>query len=310
MSNTSPPTRSPHLSPGRIAALVVGAVALLIGLGVTVGSASTLAGYAIATDDDGFVEFTLDRLDTDGLALSADDIRFDADEGPPDWLLERLDVDVRLSITPAADSDELFVGIARSADVESYVAGVEHADIVDVDGRTPIVRDVAGSRTIGDPDDQDFWVVSSSGAGTQRLEWRLEPGRWAVVVMNPDGSRGVAADAEVAIASGVVLPLAVTGLVGGLVLLVAGTAIVVVVARRRSGGLAGGTEVRGPIGDIDGGDLGTARDAPGPLVDVGGLAPWDPPSRPDAEFVPGDGDDASVPDALPEHASDRVPQRT
>lgn len=34
----------------------------------------------------------------------------------------------------------------------------------------------------------------ASGPGAQELTWSVESGRWTVVVMRPDGSRGVSAD--------------------------------------------------------------------------------------------------------------------
>jgi hypothetical protein len=42
-----------------------------------------------------------------------------------------------------------------------------------------------------------FALSSASGVGTQSLTWKVREGDWSVVLMNSDGSRGVAADIDV-----------------------------------------------------------------------------------------------------------------
>ena len=42
------------------------------------------------------------------------------------------------------------------------------------------------------PTDQGFWTAQSSGPGTQTLTWDLKPGTYTAVIMNVDGSPGVA----------------------------------------------------------------------------------------------------------------------
>ena len=78
------------------------------------------------------------------------------------------------------------------------------------DGSTAVARlpfDAAyesheGARTPAAPDGQDIWVATTEGAGRRTLDWDVRDGRWSVVVMNADGSRGVdteiSAGAEVA----------------------------------------------------------------------------------------------------------------
>ncbi|MGH3102046.1 MAG: hypothetical protein ACRDPU_13745, partial [Thermoleophilia bacterium] len=51
-----------------------------------------------------------------------------------------------------------------------------------------------GSRRPAPPAEKSFWAVTTQGRGTQTLDWRVQDGDWSVVVMNADGSRGVAAD--------------------------------------------------------------------------------------------------------------------
>ncbi len=63
--------------------------------------------------------------------------------------------------------------------------------------RKPRYAERQGGPPEGPPAEQTFWVASATGAGEQTLEWEPEDGSWNVVVMNADGSRGVAADLSI-----------------------------------------------------------------------------------------------------------------
>lgn len=66
---------------------------------------------------------------------------------------------------------------------------------------------------------QSFWAASTARTGTETLIWKVEPGTWSVVVMNLDGSPGVAASLDAGARLPFLLWLAIIGLGGGLVLL-------------------------------------------------------------------------------------------
>ncbi|MGI9645890.1 MAG: hypothetical protein ACR2O6_11340 [Ilumatobacteraceae bacterium] len=223
-----------ELTAGHIVALVAGVLLLFPALGMTAGGALTLVGQAVATDDDGYFEFTLDRIATDGVAITATDLRLDGDAEATDWLLDWLDVDVRLRVDGAATTDDVFVGIARSADVERYLAGSAHSEIVEVDGRSPFYEQIDGVDLVESPLAQDFWSATASGAEVQELTWEARAGRWSVVVMNADGSPAVAADVEVGARSGAVTPIGITLLAVGGVTLIAAVVLIVVGARGRN----------------------------------------------------------------------------
>ena len=94
-----------------------------------------------------------------------------------------------------------------------------------------------GLGVVDPPVDQDFWTVSASGDGEQELKWEARGGRWSVVVMNADGSPGVAADVEVGARSGAVTPIAVALIVVGGIITAAAIVLIVVGAHgRRSPG--------------------------------------------------------------------------
>ncbi len=197
------------MKPSRLIALIVGCLLLLPGLALLLGGGSLGAAYVFERDRAGFFSTTVDRLESPTAAITAGDLDLVTDPGSPDWLLDRLDADVRLEVTPAGSGGPLFVGIGPAADVDAYLAGAAHDEVVDATGDTADYRRSAGQAALDPPGAQRFWVESATGAGPQRLDWTATSGRWAVALMNADGSPGVAAEATVGARAGFVLPLAV-----------------------------------------------------------------------------------------------------
>lgn len=231
-SAPSRPRRERHA--GHVIAIVVGCFMLLPGFGFLIGGGAAASAQAFATDD-GYFHFTPDRIHSDGVAIAATDMFFDegADDDAPEWLLDTLDVDLRLRVSGAASTDDVFVGIARTQDVERYLASASYSEIVDVDGHVPRYDDFAGAMTIDKPGVQDFWVVSAVGDGEQIVEWDARGGRWSAVVMNADGSPAVGADIEVGLHSGAVMPIAVVLMVVGFLVLTGAVVLIVIGVRGR-----------------------------------------------------------------------------
>jgi hypothetical protein len=207
---------------------------LLPAFGMLVGGGAAASAQAFATDD-GYFRFTPDRVGSDGVAVAATDLWIDGrtDDDAPDWLLDTLDVDVRLRVSGAGSTDEVFVGIARAPDVEHYLSGASYSDVVEIDGHTPRYDEVDGSRSIDVPGTQDFWAVSASGDGEQELHWDASGGNWSAVVMNADGSPAVAADIEIGVRSDAVMPIAIMLMAAGVLMLTGGVVLIVVGAKGR-----------------------------------------------------------------------------
>lgn len=229
-SSPAPAPRPRRHSAGHIVAIVLGAVALLPGLGLLTGG--TALAIAEAANDDGYFTFTPDRVESEGVAVITDDAWLDGDDGGP-WVLDWLDLDVRLRAEGAGATDEVFVGIARTADVELYLDGARHSVVDEIDGRDVRYRQEPGEATIDPPTDLDIWVASATGPGEQELTWEARGGRWTVVVMNADGSADVAADVEVGARSDAVTPIAVTLIVLGGLTVLGSAALIVIGARGR-----------------------------------------------------------------------------
>jgi hypothetical protein len=213
---------------------------LLPALGMLVGGGAAASAQVFATDD-GYFRFTPDRVGSDGVAVAATDLWLDGriDDDAPNWLLDTLDVDLRLRVSGAPPTDEVFVGIARAPDVERYLAGARYSDVVDMDGHAPRYDEALGVRSIDAPGTQDFWVVSASGDGEQELRWDARGGDWSAVVMNADGSPAVAADVEIGVRSDAVMPIAIVLMAVGVLMLAGAVVLIVVGAKGRRGPRSG-----------------------------------------------------------------------
>ncbi len=222
------------MRPARIIALVVGCLLVVPGLAMMLGGGATGLAYGFGRDSDGYISARIDQVESQTVAVTAEDLGFATDPGTPDWLLDRLDLDVRLRVTPASSETEVFVGIAAESDVDAYLDGVAHDEVTDIDGDRPVYRTRSGGTTVAAPTTRDFWVVAESGPGTQEVRWEAREGRWAVVVMNAEGTPGVAADVEAGAKSGLVLPLAFSVLGLGVALTAASVALIVTGARGAS----------------------------------------------------------------------------
>ena len=189
---TNPQPGPPHArSAGRIALLVVAIASLL-------GGATALAGGGalIAADnswrDDGYLTSDTAPLKADGYAVASESLELGGvDE---DWVLGR----ARVRVT-SDGSKPVFVGVARAADAEAYLADVQHSTVTDIDDPETTYEHHAGGAPTANPADSDIWVEQATGTGTQSIDWSLDdrPGRWTVIVMNADGTAGVDVDADV-----------------------------------------------------------------------------------------------------------------
>jgi hypothetical protein len=183
---------TPTRSAGRIAAAVAGALAAVLALG-----AFAVGGVLLYADGhkghDGYLTSASHRFHTDTYALATDHIDLDGDA--PDWAVDGSGLGhVRVRATSNAGKP-VFVGIARTRDVEAYLRTAAHATVTDVDYGAfdhfrPSYRTHGGTRP-APPAQQRFWTASTSGPGSRTLDWKARDGSWSVVVMNADGSQRV-----------------------------------------------------------------------------------------------------------------------
>lgn len=189
---TPPPPRPTRSGPtaGRV-------VALALGAGLVLGSASALATAVLldGVDDDrrdgAYLTTDQTSLHTDTHALVVEEIDLNGLDG--DWLLGR----ARLRATAYDDTASVFVGVARTDDVEAYLRGVAHTTVEDVDDQEPTYDDHAGAAPSTTPGTADIWVAQASGPGTQDLVWTPRDGDWSAVIMNSDASADLDVTADV-----------------------------------------------------------------------------------------------------------------
>ena len=214
----------PGWTGGRVVSVVAGSLLVLLALALGGAGATLVVADQASRDSDGFLTSPSEELSSDGFAITSGDARIHAEGGSaplPDGILG----DVRL--TAASAGPPIFLGIARTSDVEAYLADVQHDMLVEIRDGDPVYRSATGGAPSGAPADRDIWAAEATGADAV-LTWPLEDGDWTVVVMNADGSAGVVAEvsagAEVPWLSTVV---AILFVLAGLTLLVGALLIAV-----------------------------------------------------------------------------------
>ena len=157
---------------------------------------------------------------------------FDIGSDGPGWLFHRARLGTIRVTATGTETTPIFVGIARKADVNRYLAGVAHDEVTDfeVDPVSITSARRTGSETPAPPTDQSFWARSDTGPGRQAMTWPVKRGDWSVVIMNADGSPGVSTGVSVGAKLGFMLWLGASLVAVGAILAAGGAAILV--ARR------------------------------------------------------------------------------
>ncbi|MBG6059495.1 hypothetical protein RCH16_002967 [Cryobacterium sp. MP_M5] len=241
------------MKPAYVVMLVLGTVFSLLGLGMlTGGVAATVASSQQA--DNGFFSAPPASFSADSYALTSPRLDVAGTSGIPAGVAS-----IRLEAT--STGGDVFIGIAPQAEVDRYLTAVHHTELVDV-SVSPFraeYRDVPGTARPALPGDQGWWSVSATGPGTQQVVWDVQPGTWAVVVMNADASPRVAVQLRAGVRLGLLGPLAIGLVIAGILLLLLGIALVVLGAI----GLGRGTPV--PPGGAPAGIAPPGPMQPGPM---------------------------------------------
>ena len=201
----------------RVFVLVLRVMTVLLVL----GGATLVAGAVGQSRDGGFTGVGPARFSTPTRALVTPEVEAGATSGQaadPGLDLGEL-AEVRIRARPDHETTPMFIGIGPTADVERYLAGAEHVEMVAYTTRPLEVSfdHRSGAQVPTDPTAQTFWVASSSGVGPLDLRWDKSEGAFSAVAMNVDGSPGVGITADVGLRFGFLLPLGVGMLAGGAV---------------------------------------------------------------------------------------------
>jgi len=206
---------------------------LLVGLGLLLGGGGVLVAERVLADAEGFVSLRSASISQDAYAVVAP-ARIEG--APLFWW--RHAVTLRLEVAGrGTEGKPMFVGLAERVDAERYLNGVAYAEVrrlgVEAADRPRLEYQTMTGTTIPPaPASQSFWLESASGARVERLDWRIEPGDYCVVLMNADGTRGVNATASLAIKAPVALTIAAIVLGIGAALFLLGLVAILLSARR------------------------------------------------------------------------------
>jgi hypothetical protein len=225
------------MKPGRIVALVFGCLLALVGAALLVGTGALTWAYTTQRDADGYFTSHHVRIETVTAAVHSESIDLGSDKRPDRWPFGNGDLAiVRLQVT-AREGEQVFIGIAHTGDIDTYLKGIAHDEVTNINwsGDQIRYRRIAGTAAATPPTAQTFWAVSASGPGRQTLTWDVRGGNWSILVMNPDGSAGVAADATVGVKVHALVGLMI-GLGIGSIVLLGGAAALIVFATRRPAG--------------------------------------------------------------------------
>ena len=219
---------------GRVLLLAFGAIVTLLGAAFLAAGGAMLWVDGTQRDEGGYLNSTTEQFLTRSYALTTDplEVHIGSARG---WLV---DEDVLGSIRLQAEGVDpdvgVFVGIARTSEVERYLAGVERdrLDDLELDPFRPTYVRESGGAPRGAPTEETFWAASASGPGRQTLTWAPESGSWTVVAMNADASKAVDVRVRAGAQLGLLDWLGSVVLGAGVLVLVGGVAMIVVGARR------------------------------------------------------------------------------
>ena len=195
-TSAASPAEAPAQPAGRVARLVAGGAGLLVGLAFVGSAIAGIYGLETNRDAKGYFITHPHHYQTSSYALSTESLSVGGITGALEAGLLRL----RITATSNDATKPLFVGIARTQDVNRYLARVQHDELRNIkfDPFKVDYRRLGSGSPTALPTTQSFWQTRASGAGTQTISWPVKKGHWSSVVMNADGSRNVSVDAQLA----------------------------------------------------------------------------------------------------------------
>lgn len=218
---------------GKIVALVVGILMVLVALALIVPGGVLLGIYGSQRDSTGFFETSSRSLISTGHALVTPDVELDMGPLVGDWLPTGDRAALRVRATAGADGSA-FVGIGPSDKVAEYLDGVEYDEVTDFGWAWEQVkyRHIDGQAPSSPPTDQDFWVAQDSGPGSRTVDWDVVDGSWTAVVMNADATAPVDVAVSLGARFDILLPIGIGMVVAGVILLGVAIILIVLGARR------------------------------------------------------------------------------
>ena len=207
----------------RILMGLIGVVGLVVATSLLFGGGSLLLLDTTLTDEGGFINSIPFDIEVDGYAVIADPAEIQLTPDVPVDLGEI--ATLRIRATHEDPTPGIFVGVADTGDVDTYLGGVPHAIVEDLNDESFSLtyRVDASAETPGSPGEQPFWISSTHGPGVRTLEWEIETGDVSFVVMNEDATDGISFEAIVGARVPLIRPVGTSLLIGGVAALAVGT---------------------------------------------------------------------------------------
>lgn len=226
---SSPDRPEPSWTVGRVIGTIFTGIGGLIGLVLLLGGIAVIAVYAFGRDDDGYFNTDRKELRSAAYAITSGEIHLGADE--LDWAPDQVLGDVRIQVE---SESPVFVGIGPDEDVARYLGDVAHDELTGFDGDRPELALQKGKAPGAPPGRKRFWAARSEAVGEQALTWDADFGRWTAVVMNADGSRGVAVEADAGVKLSWAIWAGLGMLVIGLLMTAGAVAVILLIGRSAS----------------------------------------------------------------------------
>jgi hypothetical protein len=195
-STVAAPPPSSGGAAGHVVALVIGVLLLFTGIGLGIGGAGVLILDG-ARDASGYISSPTTGVSSATAAITVEGVNVQAGDTVSRSLSDL--GTVRLT-AKSPTGTPLFIGVGDNADVDRWLRGTAHDQLVDLyGGGEPRYERADGAvRDLSTPAESTFWLASAGGTGTVTLDWKATTGSLAVVVANADGSQGVVADMRAA----------------------------------------------------------------------------------------------------------------
>ena len=207
---------------GRIVALVAGCLLGLVSLGLLAGGGWATWMTNTQRDSTGYLTASPHVLSTSGHVITSNEVAELAAGPYQSWLGT-----VRLRVTPTDPATQVFVGVAPTTAVDTYLNGVNRTVVT---GWFPFKTKqtlASGADPKTWPGTGTFWTAHVAGNGTQTLSWKPSSNS-TVVVMNANAATGLSARADIGATVPDLAWLAVGLFAVGALLLGAAVALVVI----------------------------------------------------------------------------------
>ncbi len=207
-------TSTPRARTGAVVLVVIGSVLALMTIGLLGVGGVLMWADRTQRDSSGYLTSGSGHLSAPSYAIatSSVDLNFAGRGWPGD---QHALGTVRITAS-SASSAGIFIGIAPRADALRYLSGVAYDGISDLQFLPYHVTETPhGGGPPALPASQSFWQADAAGTGTQTLTWTVASGQWIAVLMNADGSRGIAADVSVGATAPFLFAIALGLLIAG-----------------------------------------------------------------------------------------------